>query len=270
MKPSEELQTTYGTGDISMKIATRLALLLLALTCLVSAASVANAKAPRESIDVYWSMRSPYCYIALDRLLQLREEYDVDLNLKVVWPIAIKDPEFFIGISKYMEYRVPYQDLDTARSAAFAGVAYQYPNPDPVRQAPNFGPVLPMEKQDLIKMITHAAIYATGQGKGWEYLDQVSHMMWNGSVPKDWHKGDHVKNAIDRTGLDGAKVLQEIAKNPAKYDAIIDEHQKGQNEAGFGGVPLMTLRGENFFGQDRIDQLLWRMEQYRVPKRKAE
>jgi 2-hydroxychromene-2-carboxylate isomerase len=240
------------------------------LICLMLplAASMA-AEPPKESVDVYWSMRSPYCFIALDRLLQIREEYDVDMNLKIIWPIAIKNPEFFKGIAKYMEYRVPYQDLDTARSAAFSGVHYQYPNPDPVKQAPNFGPVLPMEQQDLIKKITYAGIYATEHGKGWEYLDQVSRMMWNGSVPKNWHKGDHLVNAINRTGLNGKQVLSEISKNPDKYHAIIDQHQKGQDKAGFAGVPLMTIRGENFFGQDRIDQLLWRMEEYRVPKRTA-
>lgn len=103
-----------------------------------------------------------------------------------------------------------------------------------------------MEQQDLIKKITYAGIYATEHGKGWEYLDQVSRMMWNGSVPKNWHKGDHLVNAINRTGLNGKKVLSEIAKNPDKYHAIIDQHQKGQDKAGFAGAPLMTIRGAEF------------------------
>ncbi len=221
----------------------------------------------RPVIDVYWSMRSPYCYIALDRLLKIREDYDVDLNLKVIWPIAIKDPDFFIGIQKYMEYRVPYQDLDTTRSAAFNDVPYRYPDPDPVKQGPNFGPVLPMEQQDLIKLLTYTAVAATEMGKGWEYLDQVSRMMWNGSI-RGWDKDDHLKNAIERAGIDGEKLIAEVKANPEKYEALVNKHQAGQDKAGFGGVPLMVFNEENFFGQDRIDQLLWRMEQYGIEKKR--
>jgi len=253
-----------------MRLASRLTVLFLALTCLVSLAPVANAKdAPRPVVDVYWSMRSPYCYIALDRLLQLREEYDIELNFRPVWPIAIKDPEFFVGIAKYMEYRVPYQDLDTLRSAQFAGMPYRYPDPDPVRQKPDFGAVLPMAQQDDIKVLTYTAVAAAEMGKGWEYLDQVSRLMWNGSI-RGWNKGDHLKNAIDRAGIDGAKLIAEVKANPKKYDALIDRNQKGQDEAGFGGVPLMVLNDEPFFGQDRIDQLIWRLEKDGVKKRASQ
>ncbi len=250
-----------------MKLKQYFLIMAISLVSLTPTACAAQPKgAPKPVIDVYWSMRSPYCYIALDRLLEIRRNYDVDMNLRVVWPIAIKDPEFFTGIQKYMEYRVPYQDLDTTRSAAFRGVSYRYPVPDPVKQKPNFGPVLPMEQQDLIKLLTYTAIAATEMGKGWEYLDQVSRMMWNGSV-RGWNKGDHLRNAIDRAGIDSTRLINEVTKNPGKYEALVKKHQQGQNKAGFGGVPLMVFNSENFFGQDRIDELIWRMQQYRVNKR---
>lgn len=247
----------------------RTALVLIALLGLVAPALAVAAEKPRPVIDVYWSMRSPYCYIALDRLLALQKDYDLQMNFRPVWPIAIKDPEFFVGIQKYMEYRVPYQDLDTLRSAEFAGVPYRYPDPDPVRQKPNFGAVLPMDQQDDIKLVTYTAVAAAEMGKGWEYLDEVSRMMWNGSI-RGWNEGDHLKDAIDRAGIDGAKLIAEVKANPKKYDALIDRNQKGQDKAGFGGVPLMVLNEENFFGQDRIDQLIWRLEKNGVKKRANE
>ena len=246
----------------------RMILLVVALAWLAVPAVALAQEKPRPVVDVYWSMRSPYCYIALDRLLKLREDYDIELNLRPIWPIAIKDPEFFVGIQKYMEYRVPYQDLDTLRSAEFAGVPYRYPDPDPVRQKPNFGAVLPMDQQDDIKVLTYTAVAAAEMGKGWEYLDQVSRMMWNGSI-RGWNKGDHLKDAIDRAGIDGAKLIAEVKTNPKKYDALIDRNQKGQDKAGFGGVPLMVLNDEPFFGQDRIDQLIWRLEKNGVKKRSS-
>jgi 2-hydroxychromene-2-carboxylate isomerase len=244
----------------------RMIILVVALAWLAVPAVALAQEKPRPVVDVYWSMRSPYCYIALDRLLELREDYDIELNFRPIWPIAIKDPKFFVGIQKYMEYRVPYQDLDTLRSAEFAGVPYRYPDPDPVRQKPNFGAVLPMDQQDDIKVLTYTAVAAAEMGKGWEYLDQVSRMMWNGSI-RGWNKGDHLKDAIDRAGIDGAKLIAEVKANPKKYDALIDRNQKGQDKAGFGGVPLMVLNDEPFFGQDRIDQLIWRLEKNGVKKR---
>ena len=246
----------------------RLLVLVLAMSLspISQALAAESAKEKPLIVDVYWSMRSPYCYIALDRLLALQKDYNVELNFKPVWPIAIKDPEFFVGISKYMEYRVPYQDLDTLRSATFAGMPYRYPIPDPVVQKPNFGAVLPMDKQDNIKLLTYIAVAAVKQGKGWDYLNQVSRLMWNGSV-RGWDKGDHLKNAINRAGLDADKLIKEVKANPAKYDAMIKENQKGQDKAGFGGVPLMVFNGENFFGQDRIAQLIWRMKQYGLQER---
>ena len=218
----------------------------------------------KEVVDVFWSMRSPYCYISLDRVLAIREAYDVEVRFRPIWPIAIKDPNFFKGI-KYMKYRVPYQDLDTLRSAEFQNMPYVYPTPDPVKQAPNFGPVLPIEKQDNIKLLTYTAIEAAERGKGWEYLDQVSRMMWNGTV-KDWTTGTHLRDAINRAGLDGDKLIAmaKDKKNDKKYQDLINANQKLQDAANHGGVPLFVVRGEPFFGQDRMDQLMWRLKEYGV------
>ena len=43
-----------------------------------------------EPIDVYWSFRSPYSYLATPDLLKLEADYEVELSLRVVLPIAIR------------------------------------------------------------------------------------------------------------------------------------------------------------------------------------
>ena len=40
------------------------------------------------------------------------------------------------------------------------------------------------------------------------------------------------------------------------------KNQEALTKARHWGVPTMTVRGEPFFGQDRIDTLRWRLEQY--------
>lgn len=46
-----------------------------------------------------------------------------------------------------------------------------------------------------------------------------------------------------------------------RYEAIIEQHHKDLEAAGHWGVPTMVFRDEPFFGQDRLDLLLWRLRQ---------
>jgi 2-hydroxychromene-2-carboxylate isomerase len=46
-------------------------------------------------VDVYFSFRSPYSYLATPDMLKLKADYKVDVNLRPVFPIAVRDPEFF-------------------------------------------------------------------------------------------------------------------------------------------------------------------------------
>jgi 2-hydroxychromene-2-carboxylate isomerase len=46
-------------------------------------------------VDVFWSFRSPYSYLATPRLVRLAAEYDVAVNVRVVLPIAVRIPGFF-------------------------------------------------------------------------------------------------------------------------------------------------------------------------------
>ena len=48
-------------------------------------------------IDFYFSYRSPYSYLILPRVLDLKNNYKIDINFKLVYPLAIREPEFFKG-----------------------------------------------------------------------------------------------------------------------------------------------------------------------------
>ena len=45
--------------------------------------------------DLYWSFRSPYSYLAIGRYRALSEAYDLEIALKPVYPLAIRQPDFF-------------------------------------------------------------------------------------------------------------------------------------------------------------------------------
>ena len=48
-------------------------------------------------VDLYFSFRSPYSYLILPRIVLLRDKHGVDVNFKQVYPLAIREPEFFEG-----------------------------------------------------------------------------------------------------------------------------------------------------------------------------
>jgi len=41
-------------------------------------------------VDLYWSFRSPYSYLATARIVALTRRYDVDVRLRVVLPLAVR------------------------------------------------------------------------------------------------------------------------------------------------------------------------------------
>ena len=73
---------------------------------------------------------------------------------------------------------------------------------------------------------------------------------------------------LGRTGAAGAQDMDRaIAADPARYDGVIAGNQAALEAAGHWGVPTMVFEGEPFFGQDRIELLLWRLRQYGVERR---
>ncbi|MGI9524708.1 MAG: DsbA family protein [Hyphomicrobiaceae bacterium] len=229
-----------------------------------------KTEVPIATVNVFWSMRSPYCYVSLDRCIEIQKKYNMELILRPVWPLAFWNPDWFDAAHR-MEYRGPYQDLDAPRSAAFRSVPFAWPNPDPIRQEEDWGKILPLEEQDLIRTITHAAAAAAEMGKGWDYLNQVSRMLWNGTTI-GWDQGTHLRDAIERAGIDADATLKDMADNPDKYDEIIKRNHEMHltNVCGHYGVPLFDFQGEPFFGQDRLDQLVWRMKQFGLTERSAD
>ena len=48
-----------------------------------------------NNVDLYFSFRSPYSYLILPRMLKLKNESNINVNFKLVYPIAIRMPEWF-------------------------------------------------------------------------------------------------------------------------------------------------------------------------------
>jgi len=207
-----------------------------------------------EPIDVYWSFRSPYSYLATPGLVKLAEDYDVEIALKVVLPIAVRAKSTLFDGSN----RKPamYIVMDSLRRAEFLGMPMIFPpKPDPVVQ--NYETLAVDEHQPLIMRLAKLGVEAQRRGKGLHFAKEVSAVIFGGT--ENWDKGDHIHKAARAAGLDldameaaiqNGDHLEEVERNHADLDA-----------AGHWGVPTMIVRGEPFFGQDRIETLRWRLDQ---------
>lgn len=113
------------------------------------------------NVDVFWSFRSPYSYLVTPDLIRLREDFDVDVHLRPVLPIAVRAKEtLFTGDRR----RVQYIINDAARRAEFLGMKYGFPSPDPIVQDMKTFEVA--ENQPYIFRLTGLGIEAARRGKG--------------------------------------------------------------------------------------------------------
>lgn len=211
--------------------------------------------------DVFWSFRSPYSYLATKRLVAIAREYDVDVRIRPVLPIAVRIPGFFKQVNPLWP---PYLMRDTTRIAEYEGLDYGWPRPDPIVQ--DFATREVAAEQPYIHRLTRLGVDAVERGRGLPFIDEVSQIIWNGKVT-GWHEGAHLAEGAARAGLDLAAMDAAVAADPARYDAIIEANQRELEAAGHWGVPTMVFAGEPFFGQDRIDLLLWRMGQHGLAPR---
>ena len=63
-----------------------------------------------EAVDVFWSFRSPYSYLATPGMLEVAKNYNVEVNLRVVLPVAVRTPETLF--SPQNAHRTRYIQLD--------------------------------------------------------------------------------------------------------------------------------------------------------------
>lgn len=213
------------------------------------------------SFEVFWSFRSPYSYLVTPRLVALTRDYDVSCDVRVVYPIAVRQADFFTNSDPLW---FSYFMRDVFRSADYLGMKLRWPVPDPVKMDP-LTRTYPKE-QPHIHRLSKLGQAASEAGKGLAFIDEVSRLIWNGETD-NWHEGDHLARAAARAGLDLATLDATVAAESDRLNAAIEANQTAQRSGGHYGVPLMVFGGEPFFGQDRFDQMKWRMEQAGLARR---
>jgi len=215
-----------------------------------------------ETVDFYWSFRSHYCYLALDRVRDLESDFKVRINIRPVFPIAIRMPEFFARQPRNPN-RLRYVVADAERIAAMLDLPFAWPDPDPVVM--NEQTLEVAEQQPYIYQLTGFGVAACRRGKGLDFTSAVARLIWGGT--KGWDRGSLLSNAAADVGLDLAELEADINDGPNSYADEIRRNEETLEAAGHWGVPTLVVRNEPFFGQDRIDVCRWRLEQYGLKRK---
>ena len=201
-------------------------------------------------VDFYFSYRSPYSYFILPRIKKLTEEYKVDVNFKLVYPLAIREPNFFRyrNMFTYFFWRL----LDYRRVAKKLGMPFFRPKPDPIRQNLLTGRI--SSDQPYIFYVCHLGQVAHYHGQGINFAEALSNNIFGSHM--GWYEKDNLNKVCNMVGLNLKELEKEVTDQKEKIISDIEKNQEEQLAAGHHGVPLLVHDGKYFFGQDKFDEFL--------------
>lgn len=216
-----------------------------------------TSETPR--LDIYWSFRSPYSYLATARLIEIARDYQLDVEFRPVRPLALREPDFFSAGRKQF---LPYLFQDAPREAARLGLPFAAPNPDPVKMDMMSGKV--DADQPIMSRLMALGVAAEAAGAGLAFAAAIAGDIWSGKP--GWEAEENLAAAAERAGLSLAELDKWAGDHGGEIEDAIARNEAAQLEHHWG-VPLMVLNGEAFFGQDRIDALIWRLDEIGAAKR---
>ena len=202
-------------------------------------------------IDLYFSYRSPYSYLILPRMLKLKERYDIEINFKVVYPIAIRMPEWFEGKNFFTFFF--FKMIDMRLQAKKLGIPFTSKlKPDPIRQNIMTGKI--SSHQPYIFDICHLGQMAQMKGVGMEFAFEVSSLIFGGV--ENWNTDENLSEAAKKVGLDLIQLRESVNVHEEEIIGQIKQNQVDQLNAGHHGVPLTVIGDKHFFGQDQFDKIM--------------
>jgi 2-hydroxychromene-2-carboxylate isomerase len=190
----------------------------------VPSGSAKGANAPE--LHYYLSFRSPYTYIAADRVKALADAYGAELKLRFVLPMVMR------GLPVPATKR-NYIAMDTAREARRLGIPFG-------RIADPLGK--PVERGYAILP------WAREQGRGFEFCQAFLRGVWSKGVDAGSESG--MRQIVEAAGLDWR-----VARSQLDSEAWRVEEAANQAEMlamGVWGVPSFRVGDTITWGQDRL------------------
>ena len=188
---------------------------------------------PKQPLIFYFSMRSPYSYLALERAVALTRHYKVPLDIRPLLPMVMR------GVPVPPQKKM-YIFRDTCREARKLGIPYG-------RVADPLGAGV----ENCYALFD----YARSCGRGTEFLLAYARAVNAEGVHSETVKG--LKYILSKVDLEWHDAQAYLKKDDWREWA--DQHCKELYEQGLWGVPSFVYKeGQSCWGQDR----LWLVERW--------
>ena len=195
--------------------------------------SVVNKKQwPELYLDIFWSGRSPYSYLAMKPLAELREKYNVELRYQIIQPMVMRGMK--INPEKGLYIVKDCMRIANENNIPFGNII------DPVGEA--------------VERCYSMFDYVRKNRKEERYLHAFAKAVW--AEGKHGYLTSTLKTIINKIDLDWEEAKTEL--DSTNWINETDKNRETLYKLGKWGPPTMSLsnsEGENLitvWGQDRI------------------
>lgn len=197
-----------------------------------------GSKTGRKAIEVYFDFASPYAYFALEPLVEIAQQSQLDLLLKPILLWAIRQQH---DLKPVTEDRVKWDYMlkDFTRSAAFYNVPFHLPDP--------------------LTISTHLAARAfyglenISEHKAQKFAKVVFRAFF--AERKDITDHALLSSLAIESGCDPSESEGVLRNGRDALEAI----NQDASARGVWGAPFIFVGDEAFFGVDRLPQLKWHL-----------
>ena len=180
-------------------------------------------------VDLFFSFRSPYSYLAAPRVFALADRFDVEVVFRGVIPMAMR------GQSVPRE-----KGLHTLRDVKRESLRLGMP----------FGRIHDPIGDGAMRCLL-VAQHAVDVGRERDFVIEASHGIWAEAV--DVSRDAGLRMVCDRAGLEWRDCRAALDDPLMRWR--VEEDTETLEKIGHWGVPVLVLDGELFWGQDRIEDL---------------
>ncbi len=182
-----------------------------------------------EPLDYFYSFRSPYSYLSAPRVFALPERFDVEVRFRGVIPMVMRGQS--VPRAKQL-----HTIRDVAREARRLGIP--------------FGRIHDPVGEGALRCLLVAA-HASRTDRERDFVLAAGQAIWAEAIDVATDGG--LQTVCQTAGIGWGEALA------ALWDGDLADQVERDTGAlaalGHWGVPVMVLRGEMFWGQDRIEDL---------------
>ena len=186
-----------------------------------------------KELELFFSFRSPYSYVALARTFQLADHYQLNLIMRPVLPMVMRG----LPVPSAKKF---YILKDAAREAALQHVPFGLVC-DPVGSG--------------VERCMALWPFAEKEGRVREYFLAAARCIWSQGTDVSTDEG--LQTVCKEAGLDWNRARRWLDEDSWRNRA--EQNRVAMTERGSWGVPTFTVNNQTVWGQDRfaiIEQLL--------------